>query len=207
MPKIDRRKFLLATPAVAISAHAMAGIVATTPSQIEGPFYPDKLPLDQDNDLVYEDRFGIKTKGEVLHLHGAVFNEESKPEQSVVVEIWQADANGVYIHTETPNSENRDPYFQGFGKCTTDTHGRFMFRTVMPGLYEGRTQHIHLKVKKGLEEVLVTQIYFAAHDRNDDDGVFNMLSEAEKERLTLYPVPFNTPYGKAYEAHLPVVIK
>ncbi|WP_018692648.1 dioxygenase family protein [Algicola sagamiensis] len=206
MTKFDRRKFLAAAPTLALSAPVLAGTIATTPKQIEGPFYPDELPLDQDNDLICEDATGLKTQGQILHMYGAVFNENAKPLSAVVVEIWQADNYGIYIHTETPNREDRDPYFQGFGRCMTDKHGRFMFRTVMPGLYEGRTQHVHLKVKQESEEVLVTQLYFAGHHGNKDDGVFNMLSAAEKERLTLYPIPFDTPYGTAYEAHFPVVI-
>ena len=64
-----------------------------------------------------------------------------------LVEIWQCDANGVYLHTGSGNADKRDRNFQGFGRFLTGSTGEYYFRTIKPVPYPGRTPHIHFKVK------------------------------------------------------------
>ena len=69
----------------------------------EGPFYPDKLPLDTDNDLLILNDATTPAVGEVTHLTGRVTNANGEPVRNATVEIWQCDANGAYIHSRSGN--------------------------------------------------------------------------------------------------------
>ena len=88
-----------------------------------------------------------------------------------VVEIWQTDASGAYVHTRSANRDKRDGNFQGFGRFTTGSSGEYYFRTIKPVPYPGRTPHIHVQVKhKGLGDPFTTQCYIKGEPRNDRDG-------------------------------------
>src|SRR5437763_1195209 len=78
---------------------AFAEELARTPRMTEGPFYPDKLPLDTDNDLLLSNDSITPAVGEVAHLGGKVLDTSGNPIRNAVVEIWQCDANSVYLHT------------------------------------------------------------------------------------------------------------
>ncbi|HKI18379.1 MAG TPA: hypothetical protein VKA15_10885 [Isosphaeraceae bacterium] len=122
--------------------------LALTPPRTEGPFYPDKLPLDQDNDLIIVKDGLTPAVGEITHLTGRVLTASGSPIKNVTVEIWQCDANQVYLHTGDSESkgEQRDKNFQGFGKFTTGSKGEYYFRTIKPVPYPGRpAPHIHFK--------------------------------------------------------------
>ena len=82
---------------------------------MEGPFYPDKLPLDTDNDLVLVNNSKTPAKGIITHLSGKVLGANGKPVANAVVEIWQVDSNGIYFHSESHNRASYDQNFQGFG--------------------------------------------------------------------------------------------
>ena len=114
-----------------------------TPRQTEGPFYPDKLPLDTDNDLVIVNDALTPAVGQVTYLSGRILDEQGQPVRSALVEIWQVDGNGVYLHSGSSNREKRDGNFQGFGRFLTGSSGEYLFRTVKPVPYPGRTAHIH----------------------------------------------------------------
>src|SRR4051794_10155434 len=79
--------------------------LARTPSRTEGPFYPDKLPLDQDNDLILVKDSLTPAVGEITHLHGRVLSSSGTPLRDVTVEIWQCDANEVYLHSADSGSK------------------------------------------------------------------------------------------------------
>src|SRR5438309_6190660 len=79
-----------------------------TPPQTEGPFYPNHLPLDTDNDLLVVNQDITRAVGEVTHLSGKVLDARGEPVRNALVEIWQVDHNGIYIHTACPNPERRD---------------------------------------------------------------------------------------------------
>ena len=76
-------------------------LVTLTPEQTEGPFYPDKLPLDTDNDLIIINEALTSAVGEVTHLGGRVLDSSGEPLRNVTVEIWQVDGNGVYLHSRS----------------------------------------------------------------------------------------------------------
>jgi protocatechuate 3,4-dioxygenase beta subunit len=147
--------------------------LARTPRLTEGPFYPDKLPLDTDNDLVIVGDSTTPAIGEITQLSGRILSQAGEPMRDAVVEIWQVDGKGIYLHSrDNGNGRNRDKNFQGFGRFTTGSTGEYRFRTIKPVPYPGRTPHIHVKVKKGNRELLTTQIFVAGHPQNARDGVF-----------------------------------
>ena len=147
-----------------------------TPTRTEGPFYPDKLPLDTDNDLIIINDGITPAVGQITHLSGRVLTTNGSPVNNVTIEIWQCDANEVYLNTgdsaSKPNQQDRN--FQGFGRFTTGSAGEYYFRTIKPVPYPGRpAPHIHFMVKKGNRELLTSQINIAGHPGNLVDGVVN----------------------------------
>ena len=159
-----------------------------TPSLTEGPFYPDKLPLDQDNDLIIIKDSITPAVGEITHLTGRVLGTNGSPLKDATVEIWQCDANAVYLHTadSVPKKETQDKHFQGFGRFTTGSTGEYRFRTIKPVPYPGRpAPHIHIKIKQGDRELLTTQLLIRGHEGNARDGVFSGTRDLiDRELLT-----------------------
>src|SRR5262245_57608393 len=115
----SRRGFLSAI-ALGAAAFSVRGLFAEelsrvkTPAQTEGPFYPNKLPLDTDNDLIIVNDAITTAVGDVTHLSGKILDAKGDPIRNALVEIWQCDSQGVYIHTQCPNQDKRDRNFQGF---------------------------------------------------------------------------------------------
>ena len=159
---------------------AFAEELTRTPPQTEGPFYPDKLPLDTDNDLLIINDSITPAVGEVTHLSGKILDAKGNPLKNAVVEIWQCDNKGVYIHSEDSGKRERDKNFQGFGRFTTSSTGEYYFRTIKPVPYPGRCPHIHFKVKKGGKELLTTQCYVKGDARNDRDGIYKAIRDAKQ---------------------------
>src|SRR5436190_1088516 len=97
---------------------AFADQLVQTPMQTEGPFYPNKLPLDTDNDLIIVNEGITPAVGEITHLTGKVLDAKGNPLKNVLVEIWQCDGKGVYIHTgdSDKKKDQQDKNFQGFGR-------------------------------------------------------------------------------------------
>ena len=126
---------------------AFAQELVRTPKQTEGPFYPVKLPLDTDNDLLVVNDSITRAVGEVTQLSGRILDTKGDPIRNVLVEIWQVDNAGAYLHDGTSNRDKRDVNFQGFGRFLTGSTGEYYFRTVKPVPYPGRCPHIHFAVK------------------------------------------------------------
>jgi protocatechuate 3,4-dioxygenase beta subunit len=162
---------------------AFAEQLSKTPRLTEGPFYPPKLPLDTDNDLLVINDNITPAVGDVTHLTGRVLSASGEPVHNAVVEIWQCDAKGVYL--AQGNASGKDSNFQGFGRFLTDSKGGYYFRTIKPVPYPGRTPHIHVKVKKGGKEILTTQIFVNGHPQNKTDGVLGELRDALDRELVL----------------------
>ena len=165
----DRRKFLRAGLGGGVllgaAAFTVRGVfaeqlaLARTPRMTEGPFYPDKLPLDTDNDLIIINDSVTPAVGDITHLTGRILSTSGEPMKDVVIEIWQCDAHAVYINTRDsgPKKNQQDKNFQGFGRFTTNAKGEYRFRTIKPVPYPGRPAgHIHIKIKKGDRELLTT---------------------------------------------------
>ena len=173
-----RRQFVAASAAgLFLTPGAFAEELTRTPRQTEGPFYPDRLPLDTDNDLLVINDTITPAVGEITHLTGRVVDTARSPLKNVVVEIWQCDANGAYLHSRTDNRQKQDANFQGFGRFTTAADGAYYFRTIKPVAYPGRTPHIHVKVKRGGKELLTTQCYIKGHDLNARDGIWRSVRD------------------------------
>ena len=156
---------------------AFAQALVQTPAQTLGPYYPDRLPLDPDNDLILINESLTPAVGEISWISGHVLDSSGSPVRGAVVEIWQADNNGAYIHSASPIA-NRDANFQGYGRFETASSGEYVFRTVKPGLYPGRTRHIHYQITVPGRGRLVTQLYVQGESLNANDGVLNGISNA-----------------------------
>lgn len=149
----------------ATSSPASTGTLAPTPacndgdeataSQTEGPYFTPNSP----------ERTSLLTSGVTgtkLVLTGAVVNTNCRPIARALVDFWQANDDGEYDN-------------QGYnlrGHQFTDAQGRYSLTTVMPGIYTGRTRHIHVKVQAPSEPVLTTQLYFPDESQNASDGIF-----------------------------------
>jgi protocatechuate 3,4-dioxygenase beta subunit len=150
-----------------------------TPKQTEGPFYPDKLPLDTDNDLLIVNDSITPAVGHVTHLSGKILDSSGEPIRNALVEIWQVDNNGAYLHSGSNNRNKRDKNFQGFGRFMTGSTGEYYFRTIKPVAYPGRTPHIHFAIKVKGHDKFTTQCYIKGEPRNDNDGVLRGIRDAK----------------------------
>jgi protocatechuate 3,4-dioxygenase beta subunit len=170
---------------------AYADALTATPRMTEGPFYPDRLPLDRDNDLVIVGDSLTPASGAVTHLGGRILDSSGRPMRDATIEIWQVDNFGSYLHTRGLN-ERRDAHFQGYGQFLTDSTGEYRFRTIKPVPYPGRTPHIHVRVSRHGRELLTTQCFIRGHALNARDGLLNSLDGAERQNAVLVdfkPVP------------------
>lgn len=158
--------------------------VAKTPWVEEGPFYPPKLPLDTDNDLLLVNDSITPAVGEITHLSGRLLDAQGDPVRNATVEIWCVDHDGVYL-AERGNQAKFDKNFQGFGRFLTGSAGEYYFRTVKPVVYPGRqATHIHFKIKTKGREPWTTQLFVKGHPGNARDGVYRGINEAARELVT-----------------------
>jgi protocatechuate 3,4-dioxygenase beta subunit len=131
------------------------GEMPTRP-QIEGPFFKPASPLRGD----------LREPGIVgrpIELAGYVLTRSCRPVGGALIELWHADDAGEY--------DNKGFHLRGH--LFADAKGHYAFRTIMPGLYPGRTRHFHVKVQAAAESpVLTTQLYFPDEPRNREDDFF-----------------------------------
>ncbi len=175
-----RRLFLGSLGAALFTTPSLfADELVRTPRQTEGPFYPDKLPLDTDNDLLIINERITPGVGTITHLTGRILDAKGNPVRNAVVEIWQCDNNGAYLHSGSDNGSRRDGNFQGFGRFLTGSKGEYYFRTIKPVPYPGRTPHIHFKIKRNGKELLTTQMYIKGEPQNLKDGIFRAVKDSK----------------------------
>ena len=183
---LARRRFLQTAAALTVgfgTRGVFAAALKETPRMTEGPFYPDKLPLDTDNDLLIINENTTPAAGEITHLAGRILDLSGKPIKNAAVEIWQVDAAGTYLNTnDTNNSANKDKNFQGYGRFSSDFEGRYYFRTIKPVSYPGRCPHIHIAVSMNGKRLLTSQLFITGHEANQRDGIFRSLGE-EAQKL------------------------
>lgn len=185
---INRREMIqqAAFTAVTIATPGLfAEELTNTAHQTEGPFYPNKLPLDTDNDLLVINDSITPAVGEITHLTGRVLSAAGEPVRNAVVEIWQVDNKGVYIHTEARDRDKLDENFQGFGRFLTNSKGEYYFRTIKPVQYGPRTSHIHLAINKGAKRMLTTQIYTKGDPRNAKDRILNSINDTKLREMLI----------------------
>jgi protocatechuate 3,4-dioxygenase beta subunit len=167
MPQLSRlmmsRRLIIgscALPLVGVTSPPGAWAkMPATPEQTPGPWYPQSLPLDVDNDLVRIVGQNRDAVGDVTHVFGRVLDTDGAPIQQVRVEIWQVDSNGRYHHVVDGRSSlgELDPYFQGYGTTITANDGSYRFRTIRPVAYSRRSPHIHFAVTLPTGNKFVTQ--------------------------------------------------
>ncbi len=189
IPHMTRRRLLVGGltfgAAALLKPGAFAEELTRTPAMTEGPFYPDRLPLDTDSDLVIVNNSITPAVGTITHLTGRVLNPSGEPMRDLTVEIWQVDNRGVYLHTADSGQRQRDRNFQGFGRATTNRQGEYRFRTIRPVPYPGRCPHIHFKVKRGDRELVTTQCFIAGHPQNRNDGILRTIRDPFDRQLVL----------------------
>ena len=165
---------------------AFAEELVRTPQQTEGPFYPVKLPLDTDNDLLIVNDSITPAVGEITHLSGRVQDAKGGPLRNVLVEIWQVDHNGAYLHEKSGNADKQDANFHGFGRFMTGSTGDYYFRTVKPVPYPGRCPHIHVAIKMKGRDKWTTQCYVKGHEGNAKDGIYRSIKDPkQRESVTI----------------------
>jgi protocatechuate 3,4-dioxygenase beta subunit len=166
---------------------AFAEELVRTPRLTEGPFYPDKLPLDTDNDLLVINDSITPAVGAVTHLSGRILDARGEPIRSATIEIWQVDNKASYIHSNGGGPAGRDRNFQGYGRFLTGSTGEYYFRTIKPVPYPGRTPHIHVAVKVKGWEKFTTQCFVKGEPRNDRDGVLNGIRDPKQRDHVIVP--------------------
>ncbi len=203
---LHRRQMLTTSFAFAASLYTTKGLFAdllSSPGLTEGPFYPDHLPLDLDNDLIMINSSTTPAVGTITQLSGRVLDTKGDPIKGLTVEIWQCDANEVYLHSRDsgPKKKQQDANFQGFGRFETSAQGEYRFRTIKPVPYPGRpAPHIHFKVKRGDRELLTTQLMIRGHEGNKRDGIFSQAGDAIDQELIqtdFLPIP-DSKIGELY---------
>jgi protocatechuate 3,4-dioxygenase, beta subunit len=204
--KSSRRALLMGAAASVSGLFSARSLRAAglTPRAAEGQFYPTGAmrPSDVDNDLVKIAGRVREAGGKIFVLKGRVTDKDENPREGLRVEIWQCDVNGTYIHPGDNRRVTYDGGFQGFGHDVTGPDGTYRFRTIKPGKYPGRTEHIHVKVLDGARELLTTQFYVADNANNDRDSLFSRLSAAQANSVSM--VYQNGPDGE--EAIVNIVI-
>jgi protocatechuate 3,4-dioxygenase beta subunit len=176
-PTLGRRRVLLGLGALALAAggarivdvFGRAGTASAqepsvdaraqlplTPAQTDGPYFKAGSP--ETSSLV-----GQNTAGTPFTVTGQVLTTDGQPVAGALLDFWQADDNGQY--------DNNGYSFRGHQYA--DANGQYTLQTVLPGLYPGRTRHIHVKVQAPGGRVLTTQLYVPDDPRNARDGLYN----------------------------------
>ncbi len=211
MPTYEPRRRFLQNIAFGAAMFSTPGLFAEeltrTARQGEGPFYPNKLPLDTDNDLLVINDTITPAVGEVTHLSGRVLNLGGGPIRGVVVEIWQVDSNGLYIHTDSAGRGKPDKNFQGYGRFLTGSKGEYYFRTIKPVGYQTRTPHIHVIVKKGDRRLLTTQLYIKGEKLNARDFALSRVKDKKaRESILIDYVPLRGSKTGELQANCDIIV-
>lgn len=155
-----------------------------TPSQTIGPFFNYGLIFGGENVLT-DDR----TKGQRIEIKGTVLDGDGQPVEDALVEIWQADAQGIYAHPTDPRHKKADKSFRGFGRAETNKEGHYYFKTVKPGPVawdekQDQAPHVNVHVfARGMLIHATTRMYFSDEDGNQADPVLNSVDAARRQTL------------------------
>ena len=160
-------------------------------SELTGPVYGHEALGEFDGDLTKNSRVNGEPLGERIIVAGRVVDEDDRPVANTLVEIWQANSAGRYVHDVDQHDAPLDPNFLGAGRCVTDANGRYEFRTIKPGAYPWRNHHnawrpnhIHLSLfGASFVSRLVTQMYFPGDPLFAFDPIFNGVPEAARDRM------------------------
>lgn len=159
--------------------------------EMSGPVYGHEKLGPLDHDLTRNGNHGGEPLGERIIVTGRVMDESGRSLPNTLIEIWQANAAGRYIHKVDQHAAPLDPNFFGGGRCMTDHEGRYRFLTVKPGAYPWgnhvnawRPNHIHLSLLgPTIASRLVTQMYFPGDPLLAFDPIFQGTPAVARERL------------------------
>ena len=162
-----------------------------TLSEVTGPVYGQESVTGHDADLTRNGRRNGEPLGERIIVAGRVLGDDGKPLPNTLLEIWQANAGGRYIHQTDQHDAPIDPNFFGGGRCVTDAEGRYRFQTVKPGAYPWgnhhnawRPAHIHFSLfGPTFVTRLVTQLFFPGDPLLDLDPIYQAAPAGARERL------------------------
>ena len=191
--KLSRRRML--GMAIAAGGFTVSGGVRSvfaqalkrTPGEILGPFYPVLRSVEKTADLTTRPGKPGRAAGQVIYAMGRVVDAQGQPVNGARVELWQANTHGRYTHPSDPNPAPLDPNFEGSAVLTTDSEGRYRFKTIKPAAYPAgpnrmRPAHIHFQVS-GRQDKIVTQMYFEGDPYNKTDPFLNSAGEAGRQEL------------------------
>ena len=165
--------------------------VPLTRSELTGPRPAPTIVNPEDADLTRNAGTGGEAVGQRIIVTGQVTDEQGRGLPGMLIEIWQANAAGRYVHKADNWPGPLDPNFLGIGRCLTNENGEYHFLTVRPGAYPWRNEpnawrpaHIHFSVLGGSwTDRLVTQMYFAGDPLHERDAIFNSVPEGARQRL------------------------
>jgi protocatechuate 3,4-dioxygenase alpha subunit len=142
------------------------------PAQTIGPFYHFALTTNVKLGCLAV----AETRGERIRLRLRLLDGDGVPVPDGMLELWQADATGIYNHPEDPRQSSSDAAFTGFGRLATDPDGACLFETIRPGRVELQAAHINVSVfARGLLGRLVTRVYFAGDELLSEDPVLKLI--------------------------------
>jgi protocatechuate 3,4-dioxygenase beta subunit len=163
-----------------------------TLSELTGPVYGTGDIRELDNDLTRNAAINGEPIGERIIVTGRVLDENERPIRNALVEVWQANACGRYIHKVDQHDAPLDPNFTGAGRCLTDENGVYRFTTIKPGAYPWRNHHnawrpphIHFSLfGVNFMQRLITQMFFPGDPLLALDPIFNGIpDENARQRL------------------------
>jgi protocatechuate 3,4-dioxygenase beta subunit len=165
-------------------------------SELTGPVYGKDEIHPLDNDLTKNSMKTAEPIGERIIVTGRVLDDRGKPIPNALVEVWQANACGRYMHKVDQHDAPLDPNFHGAGRMLTDKNGVYRFTTIRPGAYPWRNHpnawrpaHIHFSVfGVNFLQRLVTQMYFPGDPLLPLDPIYNGIpdKEARKQLISVY---------------------
>jgi protocatechuate 3,4-dioxygenase beta subunit len=158
-------------------------IIPQTLSELTGPMYGHEAVAANDTDLTRQ--HSGEPLGERIIVTGMVVDEDGRPIPNTLIEIWQANAAGRYVHVIDQHPAPLDPNFSGAGRCVTDAEGRYRFTTIKPGAYPWknhhnawRPNHIHFSLfGPSFLTRLVTQMYFPGDPLIPLDPIANSVTD------------------------------
>lgn len=165
--------------------------VPLTLSELTGPGPAISAVTPEDADLTRNAGTGGEAIGQRIIVTGRVLDEGGAPVPETLIEVWQANAAGRYLHRSDSWPAPIDPHFLGMGRCLTDERGVYRFLSVRPGAYPWRNHpnawrpsHIHVSLfGPAAPSRLVTQMYFPDDPLHALDPIFNSVPEGARCRL------------------------